>query len=394
MAFVTFTQLPNLGNITGNDIIPVVSANVNYKVTAANLQSFVNGGNGNITSNNITATGVIQGATLSALGNVNCGNLNLTGNIVDPASSLQIRSGGTIDLVPTTQVNVTAPINVTGNVSATGNVLGNYLLANIFFASGYNANKIYNGISEINIGVPNGPANISIGGTSNVAVFTTLGMSLPGQVTANAVLANSITAVNQITGATISATGNMIAGNVNLSGNIVDSSALTIQAGGNITLVPTGQTQVIGNLSVSGNLLANVVSTNITANIVTANTLVVNSSANIAQLRSYAEFANAFPAANTTSSFTPDYNNGIIQGLTANANFTLNAPLNLATGSSITLIITQDAVGNRAMTANSVYRFAYGVNTLSTSPNTTDMMTIFKPTPSGPLLCNLVKGYV
>jgi hypothetical protein len=42
MANVKFTDLPNLASITASTIIPVVDANVNYSVTTANLQSYVN----------------------------------------------------------------------------------------------------------------------------------------------------------------------------------------------------------------------------------------------------------------------------------------------------------------------------------------------------------------
>jgi len=74
---------------------------------------------------------------------------------------------------------------VNGLISASGNVTGNYLLANIAFATGYTASKIYNGTSEANIGTSGGNANISIGGTSNVAVYATTGQYITGVVSAS-----------------------------------------------------------------------------------------------------------------------------------------------------------------------------------------------------------------
>jgi len=152
MANIKFSQLPNLGNITAATIVPVVAGNVNYTVTAANLQTFVNGGNGNITSGNISASGnitggniitagyvsaggnitganvitigLVQGSTLSVTGNINGSNLNITGNIVDSAGNLQINSTGNINLIPISTVNVT------GSVSATGNITGAYIIGN------------------------------------------------------------------------------------------------------------------------------------------------------------------------------------------------------------------------------------------------------------------------
>lgn len=45
--------------------------------------------------------------------------------------------------------------------------------------------KIVNGTTEANIGAPGGNANISVGGTANVAVFTTSGMITSGSITVN-----------------------------------------------------------------------------------------------------------------------------------------------------------------------------------------------------------------
>ena len=53
------------------------------------------------------------------------------------------------------------------------------------------ATKIFNGTSQINIGVANGAANVSIGTASNVAVFDTTGVTVDG-----AVAADSISATN------------------------------------------------------------------------------------------------------------------------------------------------------------------------------------------------------
>jgi len=94
----------------------------------------------------------------------------------------------------------------------------------------------------------------------------------------------------------------------------------------------------------------------------------------------------------TGTSFTPTYSNGIVQNVTANNSFILAAPSGMVAGQSITLIITQDSTGSRIMSANSAYKFAYGVNTLSTAANAIDVLSIFYNGTN--YLCNLVKGYV
>ena len=80
---------------------------------------------------------------------------------------------------------------------------------------------------------------------------------------------------------------------------------------------------------------------------------------------------------NTGSSITPDRNNGTVLKYTANASFTLNTPSNVSNGHNFTIILTQDGVGNRVMTANSNYKFAEGFKTLSTSANAIDMLNVF-----------------
>jgi hypothetical protein len=380
MATVSFSQLPVLGNLTANTIIPVVSANVNYTVTSATLQNFVNGGNGNITSGNITATGTIQGAILSATGNINCGNLNLTGNIVDPASTLQIRSGGNIELVPTTQVNILGPLSSTGNItannivgtslvtganittpgqiSATGNITGNYLLANIFFATGYSASQIYNGNSQVDIPVANGNVNINVAGSQVVRVTPT----------------------GIVSGQNITTTANFV-GNLSgtLIGNTVFSNLLgnTVSATGNITG---------GNLRTTGS---------ITSGAITCGNIIQSPSTSIAALQNLTQYTERCEdLGNSGSSITPDYNNGIVQLFRVNSNFTLNPPLNMVPGRSLTLVLTQDGTGNRAMTANVTYKFAYGIKTLSTAANDTDVLSIFMTqNANATFLCNLVRDY-
>lgn len=85
-----------------------------------------------------------------------------------------------------------------------------------------------------------------------------------------------------------------------------------------------------------------------------------------------------FNAGNTGTTLTLNWNNGTIQTVTANSNFTLALPINMPSGASLTAIITQDSSGNRKLTASSGYIFASGYKTLSTQPNTVDLLNIFK----------------
>jgi len=176
--------------------------------------------------------------------------------------------------------NVTMGVNGTGNVvivantgqyvsgvvSASGNVSGNYLLANIYYATGFSASRIYSGNSEVNVSSSGSNINVSVSGTPNVAVFAPTGEYVTGIVSVSG---------NILTGSQISATGNVNAnyllGNIyyatgfsasriyngNSEVNVATSgSNVNVSVGGTSNVVvfaPTGE-YVSGIVSVSGNI--------------------------------------------------------------------------------------------------------------------------------------------
>jgi hypothetical protein len=67
-----------------------------------------------------------------------------------------------------------------------------------------------------------------------------------------------------------------------------------------------------------------------------------------------------------------------VQKATAIGAFVLEMPAGLSTGSSITMIITQDVTGGRTMSVvNADIKFAAGYKTLSTFPGAIDMLNCF-----------------
>ena len=159
-------------------------------------------------------------------------------------------------------VAITGNLSVTGNATLSGNILGD---------------RIQNGTTSIDIQTINGNANVTVGGTSNVAVFAATGAYVAGVVSATGNISGSYFVGNgsQLTGVTgtygnanvvanlaalgsnpISTTGNITAGNldaVNLVINSIssdDSSFVTIEDGLN----------VVGDVDVSGDITANNVS--------------------------------------------------------------------------------------------------------------------------------------
>lgn len=84
-----------------------------------------------------------------------------------------------------------------------------------------------------------------------------------------------------------------------------------------------------------------------------------------------------YEVGNVSGTFAPDRDNGTIQKLTLTGNLILEPATNVGVGQSLTLIITQDDVGNRTLSANTAYLFASGYNVLSTNAGDIDMLNMF-----------------
>lgn len=171
MANIKFSQLPNLGNITAATIVPVVASGINYSVTAANLQTYVNGGNGNITSGNISASGNITGGNL-----ITGGYVSATGNV----------TGGNI---------ITS-----GYVSAGGNVTGAYIIGNGSQLTGLP--PTYTNSNVATFLAAYGSNTISTTGTVNAGNTTLGNLTISGTTTLNPYVETTAASVNTGTGFT------------------------------------------------------------------------------------------------------------------------------------------------------------------------------------------------
>jgi hypothetical protein len=157
--------------------------------------------------------GGLESATISATGNANVGNLGTAGQVV-------------------------ATGNVTGgNLTTAGNITGNYLLANITFASGYNTTRLFNGTSEANIGTSGGNLAITIDNTPNVAVFSTSGGNVTGNLyaTGNVFGGNILGNGRNLSGIETFRSFAVAGGNTIVADSILDT--FTFSAGTGITLV-------------------------------------------------------------------------------------------------------------------------------------------------------------
>jgi filamentous hemagglutinin len=219
MSNVKFSQLPNLGNITANTIVPVVAAGTNYTVTAANLQSYVNSSTGNITAGNIRTGGLI-----SATGNVTSGNVSIVGGTLAFANSSIVQSnpldlsitgvyqisvkpaGGSYQwtfgndgaLTGPTGLGVTGYVSATGNatagnirtaglVSATANITGgNILTAGLVSATGNITGNYFIGNGSQLTGIASSYGNANV--VANLAALGSNPVSTTGNVTGGNVL--------------------------------------------------------------------------------------------------------------------------------------------------------------------------------------------------------------
>jgi hypothetical protein len=108
-------------------------------------------------------------------------------------------------------INLISPsVNIEGNLTVTGNAV---LVGNI------NADKIFNGTTSIEIPVTNGNANVTVGGTANVAVFATTGAFITGLAS----VTGNVQGGNLRTSGQVSATGDVTGANINVAGNVLIS---------------------------------------------------------------------------------------------------------------------------------------------------------------------------
>jgi hypothetical protein len=263
MSNIKFSELPNLGTITANTIVPVVSAGTNYTITAANLQSYVNSSTGNVTGGNVLTGGVV-----SATGNV-------TGNYV-------LGNGSQLTGLPATygNANVVANLAALGSnpVSTTGNVTGGNLLTGGLISAtgnitGGNANIVGGTLAFANANiVQTNPLDLAITGAYQISIKPASGSyqwtfgndgALTGPtgvgVTGYLSATGNTTGGNIRTAGLVSATGNITGGNILTSGLISATGTVTgssllgsvASASGNIT---GGNILTAGIISSTGNI--------------------------------------------------------------------------------------------------------------------------------------------
>lgn len=148
-----------------------------------------------------------------------------TSNIANGSSSITVAQNGNISMtangvanvmvVSSSGVSIIGDLAVTGNAVLSGNILGD---------------RIVNGTTSIDIQSPGGNANISIGGVTNVGVFSPTGLRING----------AISAAGNVTGGYILGNGSQLTGigasysNADVTTLLADFGSNSISTTGNI----------------------------------------------------------------------------------------------------------------------------------------------------------------
>jgi hypothetical protein len=184
--FIITTSVTSISNASGNAVVAPSETSAVVNVTGDLSVS------GSILGGNINSTAITSGTSNMAI--VSSGG-NIRGNV----------AGTTVMTISPGLVDIQGNLTVSGNATLQGNILGD---------------RIQNGTTSFDIQSASGNANITIGATSNVAVFTTAGLDVTGTVSATGNIAggNLTVGTGTITG------GNIVNANGNGIGNIGSSS--------------------------------------------------------------------------------------------------------------------------------------------------------------------------
>jgi hypothetical protein len=245
---VIWAQVTQVGNI----VVPQISNGTSNVVVDLN---------GNVT---IGIAGTSNVVVFTGFGTSVTGNLSATGNVT---GNYIIGDGSLLTNLPipgvygNTQVAEFLPtytgnlVSLTGDLNTTANISGNYIIGDGSLLTNVNASnvsvtKISNGFSQVNIPVISSDITVDVGVVPNLAVFSSSGLSIAGNV-----LAASISTSGNVVGTIISGT--------NLTGTLTTASQPNITSVGTLSslsivgnVVP-GNVLTTGYVSVSGNITGN-----------------------------------------------------------------------------------------------------------------------------------------
>lgn len=407
IAGVSNTVVIDGSSITTAGELVAGSANLGNSVIA---NYFV--GDGGLLSN-ISNIGVLE--NLSVIGNANVGTLHA--NTASFDNDLIVNGNlvvnGNLTYINIDDITVEDPIiqlqtgpNGAPLISNTGKDVGTAL--NYYDTS---AKVAFMGWDTSNVEIAFG-RDVSI--SNNVVTFNELANIRSGNVITTGVIAStlsgngalltSITGAN-VTGTVANATYSVSAGSSTTANTVTDNVQPNITSVGTLSSISVsgnanvgGEASVVGNLtlgsgsggsilganSITSNLFIGTLVTgsqpNITA-IGTLSSLSVSGNANITTINTnnitFKQFSETvINIGNISGAVAPDASMGTIYKYTLTGDITLNSITNAVAGTSMTIILKQDAVGSRLLTSSSWY-WASNNRTLTTTPNAIDIVCVF-----------------
>ena len=224
-------------------LLSVAAANAEARIAAIDdgnyaaylsLQTKTPGSTG---TNNLVERVKIDSTGASVVANVTGGNLLTAGVMSSTGNAIH------------------GNILTAGLISATGNVTGNYILGNGALLTGVitSVANINSGTSNVTVVSSGGNVTVGIGGTSNVAVFSTEAVTVKGNVLPSANITYDLGTSTQRWKDLWLSNSTIYLGNAQISAN---ATAITITnpAGGN-TILQGATPSITGNtVSVSGNI--------------------------------------------------------------------------------------------------------------------------------------------
>jgi hypothetical protein len=166
--------------------------------------------------------------------------------VVNSNANVTISSAGTANVLTVSNTGVF----VSGVVSATGNITGNYILGNGASLTGVitSVANINSGSSNVTVVSSDGNVTVGVGGTGNVAVFSSGGLDVTGRVSAtgNITGGNILGNGAGLTGINVFSNVTVTGGNSAVADSIADTLTLTAGTGISIIVDPTTDTITIG----------------------------------------------------------------------------------------------------------------------------------------------------
>ena len=290
------------GNVTGGNLS---GTNITGTLTTAAQNNITSVG----TLSSLTVTANVAGGNLTTGGQISAtGNIR-TANYLFVSQDINVSGGVTATSYTGTSAslsgNITgANIRTGGLISATGNITGNFILGNGSQLTGLLTNTIQNGNSNVLVGSSAGNISINVNGIAPLAIFTPLGQTTTGFISAT----GTVTAGNVATGGTVSATGEVTGANLATNGTVSASGNITagnvifgtgiVSGSGNVT---GGNIRTGGQVSATGNITGGNLSVG-TGTIAVGN--IINSNANgIGNIGSSTTFFNTVFAKATSAQY-------------------------------------------------------------------------------------------